>query len=131
MTAPQLPSDRQFGRFFASVFAALSVYGYWKEWRIAALLSLVVAVSFFVVTLWAAKSLGPLNRLWYEFGVLLHKIFSPFVLGIIFFVVLTPVAFITRLWGRDELKIKPRSVKSYWVDRVPPGPLPDSFKNQF
>jgi hypothetical protein len=64
-------------------------------------------------------------------GILLGRIFSPFVLGVIFFVLLTPISILTRLFGRDELKLKKRSLESYWVDRSPPGPPLDSFKNQY
>ena len=79
----------------------------------------------------APKVLRPLNRVWYELGVLLGKVISPIVLGVMFFVLITPIAVITRIFGRDELKIKKLFVQSYWVDRLPPGPPSDSFKNQF
>jgi len=75
--------------------------------------------------------LAPLNRIWYEFGMLLGKVVSPIVLGMIFFLLITPISVMTRMCGRDELKIKKKSLQSYWVDRLPPGPLPESFKNQF
>jgi hypothetical protein len=75
--------------------------------------------------------LTPLNWLWYELGMLLGKIVNPIVLGFIFFVLITPVSIVTRLFGRDELRIKKRHVESYWIDRSPPGPPLDSFKNQY
>ena len=59
------------------------------------------------------------------------KVVSPIVLGLIFFGMLTPVGIIGRLLGRDELRLKKAPVTSYWIDRDPPGPAPDSFKNQF
>jgi len=86
---------------------------------------------FSVATLLSPQLLAPLNRLWYGLGVLLGKIISPIVLGLIFFVLITPVSLVTRLFGRDELKMKKRNVESYWVDRSPPGPPSDSFKNQY
>jgi hypothetical protein len=64
-------------------------------------------------------------------GLLLGKIISPIVLGLIFFVLITPVSLVTRLFGRDELKMKKRSVESYWVDRSPPEPPSNTFKNQY
>jgi hypothetical protein len=63
--------------------------------------------------------------------MLLGKIVSPIVLGLIFFVLITPAALITRLFGRDELKIKKRTVESYWVDRSTLGLESESFKNQY
>jgi len=75
--------------------------------------------------------LTPLNKAWMKLGDLLGKVISPIVLGIIFFVLLAPVALVTRLLGRDELRLKMSNSSSYWIDRTPPGPAGDSFKNQF
>lgn len=76
------------------------------------------------------RSLAPLNRAWFHLGELMGKIVSPVVLGIIFFGLLTPISLLTRLLGRDELRLKRRAVNSYWIDRAS-GPTGDSFKNQF
>ena len=59
------------------------------------------------------------------------KVVSPLVLGVIFFLLISPVALIGRLFGRDELRLKKANSNSYWIDRVPPGPAGDTFKNQF
>jgi hypothetical protein len=90
-----------------------------------------MSVSFAVVVLIAPQLLSPLNRFLTDFGLLLEKLISLIVLGIIFFVLITPISLIIRVVGRDALKIKKRSVDSYWVDRTPPGPPPDSYKNQY
>jgi hypothetical protein len=90
-----------------------------------------MSILFATVTLLFSQLLAPLNRLWYELGMLLSKIVSPIVLGLIFFVLITPVSLITRLFGRDALKMKKRRVESYWIERTPPGPLSDSFNNQY
>ncbi len=128
---PQLPSNLKFGWFFAAFFALLAAYAYWKGWGEAVTAALILSVFFVAVTLVSPHLLSPLNRLWYGFGLLLGKIVSPIVLGVIFFVLITPISLITRLFGRDELKMKKRSVDTYWVDRSPPGPSSDSFKNQY
>jgi hypothetical protein len=73
----------------------------------------------------------PLNKLWFGLGILLGKIISPIVLGIMFFILITPVALATRAFGRDELKLKKRNLNTYWVSRNPAGPAKDSFKNQY
>ncbi len=127
----QLPSNRKFGWFFTFLFAVLAAYAYWKAWATVALVALILCLLFVVLALLAPRLLTPLNRLWYSFGLLLGKIVSPVVLGIIFIVLITPISLITRLFGRDELRLKKRSVDTYWVDRSPPGPKPDSFKNQY
>ena len=73
----------------------------------------------------------PLNKAWYRLGLLMGKVVSPIVLGILFFIVITPVAIVTRLFGRDVLLLRKRDVNSYWIERNPPGPQPESFKEQF
>jgi hypothetical protein len=127
----KLPSNAAFGWFFAAVFATMGSYAYWNGRTTATLVTLIFAILFTIATLLAPKLLYPLNRLWYGLGMLLGKIISPIVLGAIFFLMITPISLITRLFGRDELKIKKLSLQSYCVDRSPPGPSSDSFKNQF
>lgn len=129
----RLPSDKKFGWFFCAVF--LLTAG-WFAWAASFLLSAVFSGAAFVFALLTIASpirLRPLNRLWHDFGILLGALVSPIVLGLIFFVLITPVSLVTRLFGRDELKMKRRNenVASYWVERSPPGPPSDSFKNQY
>ena len=129
-----LPSERSFGLLFSAVFALLAGYGWlFKGWSLLIVLVLVaVAVAFVLLGFVAPKVLRPLNWLWFQLGQLLGKIVSPVVLGAIFFLILTPVSLLTRLFGRDELRLKRKaSQTSYWLDRAPPGPEPESFKNQF
>lgn len=127
----QLPTNKKFGWFFSAVFAFLAAYSYWKAWETFAIAALVAAFLFAIVTLSYPQLLFPLNRFWYGFGMLLGKIVSPIVLGVIFFVLITPISLLTRLTGRDELRLKKRSMESYWIDRSPPGPTSDSFNNQY
>ena len=131
MAIKQLPSNKKFGIFFSTIFLLLAVYTYWKIRIDFALLALIPSIFFAIATFFSPQILSPLNRLWYSLGLLLGKIVSPIVLGVIFFVLITPVSLLTRLFGRDELKMKKRSVESYWVDRSPCGLSTDSFKNQF
>jgi hypothetical protein len=129
--APQRPTNQKFGWFFTAIFAFAAGYAYLKlpgVWLYVLLgCSLVTAI----VTAVAPRLLTPFNKLWFGLGILLGKIVSPIVLGVIFFGLLTPIAIITRLFGRDVLSMKKRQVSSYWVDRQPVGPQPESFKNQF
>jgi hypothetical protein len=126
-----LPDNRTFGGFFAAIFLLLSGWLAIKQHYISAALSLTVFISLLVFTLLAPKLLTPANSIWFSLGLLLGKIISPIVLGLMFFILITPVSLVTRLFGRDELKMKKRSVESYWTDRSPPGPSSDSFKNQY
>lgn len=128
---PKLPSNAKFGWFFAALFAFVAAYSYWKDYSSIAVVAVGVAALFAATTLVMPQVLTPLNHIWYRLGMLLGKIISPIVLGLIFFVLITPVSLATRLFGRDELKLKKRAVQSYWVNRTPPGPPSDSFKNQY
>lgn len=127
----RLPSNKTFGWFFALVFIVGAAYLYWQNHHTGAILLGTIAVIFIALTVVKPSLLSPLNRLWFKLGVCLGKIVSPLVLGLLFLVLITPVAVITRLCGRDELLLKKRNVKSYWVERNPPGPSGESFNNQF
>ena len=107
------------------------LYSYSQHFKNFATFAAIVFLLFVGVTLFAPKMLSPINWAWHELGMLLGKIVSPIVLGVIFFLMITPISLITRLFGRDELRLKKLSLQSYWVDRSPSGPSSDSFKNQF
>jgi hypothetical protein len=127
----QLPSNRTFGWVFTGFFAVLGSYSWWKNgtphplfFSLSALTALAAIVK--------PDILAPLNRLWMKFGELLHRIVSPIVLGIIFFGVITPFGRVMALSRRDPLRRKQNpNLSSYWIRREPPGPVPDSFPNQF
>ena len=91
-----------------------------------------MAAAFLLAALVVPKILAPLNDLWLQLGRLLHRIVNPVVMGILFFVVITPAALLLRLAGKDLLRLKrdPQAT-SYWVHRTPPGPEPQSLKNMF
>jgi predicted membrane metal-binding protein len=130
--ALKMPTDRSFGLTFAGVFA---VVGAWLTWRAHRLgvPALGLAVLFALVALTVPRILHPLNVVWAYFGLLLNKIVSPIVLGAIFFVLFTPVSLLFRLIGRDILRRSyERDLRSYWIDRTPPGPDgKTSFPRQF
>ena len=127
----KLPSNDKFGWFFSAVSAMIALYSYNQQLMNFVAAATIVFFIFGATTFFAPQYLTPLNRLWYELGILLGKVISPIVLGVMFFGLITPIALVIRLFGRDELKIKKSLAQSYWVDRLPPGPQSDSFKNQF
>jgi hypothetical protein len=91
-----------------------------------------LSLAILAVALARPGLLHGLNRAWMRFGALLHKVVNPIVLGGIYFLVFTPFALVMRLAGRDALRRKLDSqAKSYWINRDPPGPPPDSLPNQF
>ena len=131
-TSYSLPSNRNFGLLFAGVFALLSAYAAYQNaeafkvygWFVASVVVGLVAIA-------APAFLTPLNKAWMKLGDLMGKVVSPLVLGVIFYVLISPVALVTRLFGRDELRLKRTHSNTCWIDRAPPGPAGDSFKNQF
>jgi len=126
----ELPSNKKIGYFFALVFIIATGYFYTHRSLIWACIFSVAAVIFFFVTLIKADLLLPLNKLWMRFGLLLGMIVSPIVLGVIFFGLFTPIAFLMRFRGRDELRLKFKNKTSHWILRDVPIQA-DSFKYQF
>ena len=124
-------SERSFGIVFAVVFAVIGLLPLLFGGQ-ARLWSLAVGAVFLLCAFVLPRLLAPLNRLWLRFGLLLHRIVSPIVLGIMFFGVVTPTGLLMRLLGKDPLRLKfERGAASYWIDRVPPGPAPEGMKDQF
>ena len=126
----ELPSNRKFGFFFTFLFAVLAVYFYVKNSWIEVYLFGALALIFLCLTVVKANLLQPLNKLWMNFGLFLGKIFSPIILGFIFFGLFMPAAFFMRLIGRDELQLKLCARGSYWKSRIEQI-QPSSFKRQF
>lgn len=126
-----LPSDRSFGFLFVVVFAVLAAVGWWHDSAWAPWASLFSALTL-AVTMLRPTALRPLNRQWMRLAELLNRFVSPVVLGVIYFGMLTPIAWVMRLAGRDPLlrRIEP-SAPSYWILREPPGPDPKNLPNQY
>ncbi len=77
-------------------------------------------------------ALDALNRAWMKLGLLLFKIVNPIVMGLIFFTTILPVGLIMRARGHDPLRLKrDPAASSYWIERQPPGPAPETMINQF
>jgi hypothetical protein len=127
----QLPTNRKFGFFFAGVFALAGGYFLKENSIVVVCLFFVLAVTFFLVTVVKADLLLPLNKLWMQFGLLLGKIVSPIVLGIIFFGLFTPIAFVMLKAGRDELRLKVKNSSSFWKMREKNSVSSIQFENQF
>lgn len=126
----ELPSNKKFGFFFASVFGLVAIYFYITEMILSSYTMAALSVILFVITVVKDNMLLPFNKLWMRFGLLLGIIISPIVLGIIFFGLFTPIAFAMRLSGRDELRLKFKKKSSHWISRRE-STQSVSFKNQF
>ena len=127
-----LPSERTFGFVFTGIFLLIAAYLWYHDAKPVTIQAfLVLAVAFLASTLVVPIALRPLNKAWYKLGLLMGRVVSPIVLGILFFILITPIAIVMRLAGRDPLKLRKQNVQSHWIDRTPPGPESTSFKDQF
>ena len=128
----QLPPERTFGLFFATVCAAASAWTWATSRGTNAAAFGLVALLFLAAALAAPRLLRPLNLAWYRLGLVLGAIVSPIALGLIFFGLLTPIAIAMRIAGRNELRLgTDAEARTYWQDRERPGPDAASFGNQF
>jgi predicted membrane metal-binding protein len=126
-----LPSDRSFGLLFTVVGALVGAWMLWRGYRFANV-AFGIAALFLLAALAYPRILRPLNIAWMHLGLLLNKIVSPVVMGVIYFGLFTPIATIMRLRGRDVLHRRFDTVRqSYWIKRDPPGPDGSSFPRQY
>jgi hypothetical protein len=125
------PSNRSFGTLFASVFLALATWSWWRKSAGAPYL-LGLAALFGGITLLRPEWLGPFNRLWMRFAELSNRIVSPIVLAAMYYVILTPFGLFMRLARRDPMRRQfDAAAPTYWIPRQPPGPSPESLRDQF
>lgn len=110
-------SNRNFGLTIAAFFLLIFLLK-WKKTGVPHWSAALVALFFGGSALFAPKGLTVLNRAWTKFGLLLHKVVSPVAMGLIFFVVLTPMALLARLMGKDPMRRKwEPNANSYWITR--------------
>ena len=123
----KIGSNKSFGIVFSIVFLLIAIYPLINNEELR-IWSLVIAIIFLALGLINSKVLTPLNKLWFKFGLLLGRIISPIVMGLIFFLVVTPIGLIMRIIGKDLLNLKLNKDKSYWIEKSGPK---SKMKNQF
>jgi Saxitoxin biosynthesis operon protein SxtJ len=125
-------SERSFGLVFTAFFIILSCFALYKGNASTSLYLIVIAISMAIIAVISPALLRIPNILWYKFGLILHGIINPVILGFMFFLVITPTALFMRVMGKDPLNLTMKSdLKSYWIKRDPPGPEPETMVNQF
>ena len=122
-----MSSNKSFGIVFFIVFLILAVYPLKNNENIIIHL-LIISFVFLALGLTNSQLLTPLNKIWFKFGIFLGKIVSPLVMGIIFFLLVTPIGILMRLFKKDLLNLKYNSKKSYWIEK---NEIKSKFKNQF
>ena len=123
----KISSNRSFGIVFFVVFLLIALHPLINEAEIR-IWSVIISLIFLILGLLNSKILAPLNKLWFKFGIFLGKMISPLIMGIIFFLVVTPIGLIMRLLGKDVLNLKYNDNQSYWIERNGPK---SKMKNQF
>ena len=123
----KIGSNRSFGIVFFVVFLIIATYPLINGDELR-LWSLIISIVFLFLGLVNSKILNPLNRLWFKFGIFLGKIISPLVMGIIFFLVVTPIGLLMRLLNKDLLNLRFNNNSSYWIEKTEPK---SKMKNQF
>ena len=123
----KISSNRSFGIVFFIFFLIVSLYPIINNDSLR-VWSLIISLAFLILALTNSEILTPLNKIWFKIGIILGKIVSPFIMGIIFFLVVTPTGLIMKLFGKDLLNLKYNNKNSYWIEKVGPK---SKMKNQF
>ena len=123
----KIGSNRSFGIVFFIVFLLIAIYPLINQGEIR-VWSVLISLLFLILGIINSKILTPLNKAWFKFGIFLGKIISPIIMGIIFFFVVTPIAFLMRILKKDLLNLKYNKNSSYWIEKTDPK---STMKNQF
>jgi len=116
MDKVKIGSNRSFGIVFFIVFLIIGTYPIFFQGELR-IWSLIVSIIFLLLGIINSRFLSPLNLLWFKFGMLLGRIVSPIVMGLVFFLVVTPTGLLMRLFGKDPLNTKFSKDDSYWIKR--------------
>ena len=123
----KISSNRSFGRVFFILFFIIAIFPLLSDGNIR-VWSAALSIIFLILGLMNSSILYPLNKIWFKFGILLGKIVSPIVLGVIFFFVVTPIGILMKILGKDLLNLKNNNEKSYWIKR---SEIKSKMKDQF
>ena len=126
----KLPSNKKFGYFFSFIFFIIALYFFYLKNQNIGYILITFAILLILVTFIRASLLHPLNKIWMRIGILLGNLISPIILGIIFFGMFAPYSIIMKIIGRDELRLKQRKNKCYWINRSQ-NLIQTDFKKQF
>lgn len=127
-SAIKIGSNRSFGIVFFLIFLTISLYPLLHN-NTLRLIPLIISIFFLILGIKKSKLLTPLNILWFKFGLFLGKFFSPIILSLIFFVVVTPIGIFMKIIGKDVLSLRfSKNTDTYWIDKKEQS---SSMHNQF
>jgi len=127
MDKVKIGSNKSFGIVFFIFFLIVGTYPIFFQGELR-IWSLIVSIIFLLLGIINSRFLTPLNLLWFKFGMLLGRIVSPIVMGLVFFLVVTPTGLIMRILNKNLLRLKKKNIKTYWIER---SSIKSDMKNQF
>jgi hypothetical protein len=123
----KIGSNKSFGIVFFVFFLLVGIFPLFSNGNIRTW-SIILSIVFLILGLLSSSILSPLNKIWFKFGILLGNIVSPVVLGIVFFIIVTPTSLIMKILGKDILGLKKSIKKTYWIEKIE---TKSKMKNQF
>jgi hypothetical protein len=123
----KIGSNRSFGTVFFMVFLIIALWPLLNNNGVR-IWAFAIALPFLILGALNSKILSPLNKIWFRFGIFLGKFIAPIVMGIIFFLIVTPTGILVDLFKKDLLKLKKNNNKTYWIEKNNKN---NSMKNQF
>ena len=116
----KISSNRNFGLVFFFIFLVVSIWPLTHN-ESPRIWSAIISLAFLILVLTRSILLTPLNRLWTKFGIILGSIIAPIVMGVVFFLVVTPIGLVMKIIGKDLLSIKyDKKKETCWVKRDKP-----------
>ena len=110
-------SNRSFGILFFFVFLAIGLWPITKS-ESANYILISTSILFLILGILNSKFLTPLNNIWIKIGEILGRVIAPIIMALVYFIVLTPISLIVRIFGKDLLGLKiSKNKNSYWIKR--------------
>ena len=123
----KIGSNRSFGVVFFVVFLLIGLWPILKGNEIR-IWSIVISLIFLILGIINSKILTPFNKVWFRFGIFLGNFISPIIMGIVFFLVVTPTGLIMKLLRKDLINLRKNNSSTYWIEKKD---IKSSMKNQF
>ncbi len=127
MLQNKIPSNKSFGIVFFILFLIISLWPLLNSGNVR-IWSLLLSLIFLILGILNSRILTPFNKIWMKFGILLGNVVSPIIMVIVFFLVITPISLLMRIFKKDLLNLKFNKNYSYWIEKK--GPL-SKMKDQF
>jgi len=127
-------SDRSFGLTVGGILLLIEVYRLWGTWEVdtVGVVLLCISIPLIVLGCILPTLLAPLNKAWIKLGFIMFRVVNPIIMFAVYVLTIVPIGLLLKVTGKDPMRMKlDRDAKSYWIEREPAGPAPESMKNQF